>query len=55
MLLRKRPDGIHVTFDDHCLVAQCRLLLPATLALRVNLLLSSDSVPLIEKRICPLG
>ena len=21
MLLRKRPDGIHVTFDDHCLVA----------------------------------
>ncbi len=37
MLLRKHPDGIHVAFDDHRLVANAGLLLPASLALRLGL------------------
>ena len=34
---RKRPDGIHVAFDDHRLVANAGLLLPACLVLRLGL------------------
>ena len=37
MLPRKHPDGIHVAFDDHRLVANAGMLLPATLALRLGL------------------
>ena len=37
MLPRKHPDRIHVAFDDHRLVANAGLLLPASLALRVGL------------------
>ena len=37
MLPRNRPDRIHVAFDDHRLVANAGLLLPATLALRLGL------------------
>ncbi len=37
MLPRKRPDGILVSFDDHRLVANAGLLLPASLALRLGL------------------
>ena len=37
MLPRKYPDGIHVALDDHFLVANAGLLLPATLALRLGL------------------
>ena len=37
MLPRKHPDRIHVAFDDHRLVANAGLLLPATLALRLGL------------------
>ena len=37
MLSRKHPDGIHVAFDDHRLVANAGLLLPANLALRLGL------------------
>ena len=33
----RSPDRIHVTFDDHRLVANAGLLLPATLALRLGL------------------
>ena len=32
MLPRNHPDGIQITFDDHRLVANAGLLLPATLA-----------------------
>ena len=32
MLPRNHPDRIHVSFDDHRLVANAGLLLPATLA-----------------------
>ena len=37
MLPRKHPDRIHVAFDDHRLVANAGLILPATLALRLGL------------------
>ena len=37
MLPRKHPDRIRVAFDDHRLVANAGLLLPATLALRLGL------------------
>ena len=37
MLPRHRPDRIHVAFDDHRLVANAGLMLPATLALRLGL------------------
>ena len=37
MLPRKHPDRIHVAFDDHRLVANAGLLLPASLALRLGL------------------
>ena len=37
MLPNNRPDRIHVAFDDHRLVANAGLLLPATLALRLGL------------------
>ena len=37
MLPREQPDRIHVAFDDHRLVANAGLLLPATLALRLGL------------------
>ena len=32
MLLRTYPDGIHIAFDDHRLVANAGLIRPATLA-----------------------
>ena len=32
MLPRKHPDGIRIAFDDHRLVANAGLILPATLA-----------------------
>ena len=37
MLSRKHPDGIHIAFDDHRLVANAGLLLPAIQALRLGL------------------
>ena len=37
MLPRKHPDGIHITFDDHRLVNNAGLILPATLALHLGL------------------
>ena len=37
MLPRHHPDRIHVSFDDHRLVANAGLILPATLALRLGL------------------
>ena len=37
MLPRNQPDGIHIAFDDHRLVANAGLILPATLALRLGL------------------
>ena len=37
MLPRNHPDHIHVAFDDHRLVANAGLLLPATLALHLGL------------------
>ena len=37
MLPNNRPDRIHVAFDDHRLVANAGLLLPATLALSLDL------------------
>ncbi len=37
MLSPEHPDRIHVAFDDHRLVANAGLLLPATLALRLGL------------------
>ena len=37
MLPRSHPDGIHITFDDHRLVANAGLILPATLAQHLGL------------------
>ena len=37
MLPRHHPDRIHIAFDDHRLVANAGLILPATLALRLGL------------------
>ena len=37
MLPRSHPDRIRVAFDDHRLVANAGLMLPATLALRLGL------------------
>ena len=37
MLPRNHPDGIHIAFDDHRLVNNARLILPATLALHLGL------------------
>ena len=37
MLPLEHPDRIHVAFDDHRLVANAGLLLPAGLALRLGL------------------
>ena len=37
MLPRSYPDGIHIAFDDHRLVNNAGLLLPATLALHLGL------------------
>ena len=37
MLPRHYPDRIRVSFDDHRLVANAGLILPATLALRLGL------------------
>ena len=37
MLPRHHPDGIQIAFDDHRLVANAGLLLPATLALHLGL------------------
>ena len=37
MLPRHHPDGIRIAFDDHRLVANAGLILPATLALRLGL------------------
>ena len=37
MLPLEHPDRIHATFDDHRLVANAGLMLPATLALRLDL------------------
>ncbi len=36
MLPRNHPDRIQITFDDHRLVANAGLILPATLALRLG-------------------
>ena len=38
MLPRSSPDGIHIAFDDHRLVNNAGLILPATLALHLGLL-----------------
>ena len=37
MLPRHHPDGIHIAFDDHRLVNNAGLILPATLALHLGL------------------
>ena len=37
MLPRNHPDRIRIVFDDHRLVANAGLILPATLALRLGL------------------
>ena len=37
MLRRNQPDRIHVAFDDHRLVANAGLILPATLSLHLGL------------------
>ena len=37
MLPSSSPDGIHIAFDDHRLVANAGLLLPATLAQHLGL------------------
>ena len=37
MLPRHHPDRVQITFDDHRLVANAGLILPATLALRLGL------------------
>ena len=37
MLPRHQPDRIHIAFDEHCLVANAGLVLPATLALHLGL------------------
>ena len=37
MLPRHHPDRIRIAFDDHCLVTNAGLVLPATLALRLGL------------------
>ncbi len=37
MLPRRHPDGIHIAFDDHRLVNNAGLILPATLALHLGL------------------
>ena len=37
MLPRSSPDGIHIAFDDHRLVANAGLILPATLAQHLGL------------------
>ncbi len=37
MLPRSHPDGIHIAFDDHRLVNNAGLILPATLALHLSL------------------
>ena len=37
MLSRNHPDGIHIAFDDHRLVNNAGLILPATLALHLGL------------------
>ena len=37
MLPRSYPDGIHIAFDDHRLVANAGLILPATLAQHLGL------------------
>ena len=37
MLPRNHPDRIQIAFDDHRLVANAGLILPATLALRLGL------------------
>ena len=37
MLPRSHPDGIHIAFDDHRLVVNAGLILPATLALHLGL------------------
>ena len=42
MLPRNDPDGIHAAFDDHRLVGNAGLILPATLALRLGLLELAD-------------
>ena len=36
MLPRHHPDGIRIAFDDHRLVANAGLILPATLARRLG-------------------
>ena len=43
MLPRNHLDRIHVAFDDHRLVANAGLLLPASLALRLDLIQLVDS------------
>ena len=47
MLPRNHPDRIQIAFDDHRLVANAGLILPATLALRLGLpqLLRKDLDP----------
>ena len=42
MLPRNHPDRIHVAFDDHRLVANAGLILPATLGLYLGLLVDDD-------------
>ena len=42
MLPPESPDRIHVAFDDHRLVGNAGLILPATLALRLGLLELAD-------------
>ena len=50
MLPLEHPDGIQIAFDDHRLVANAGLLLPATLALRLGLGELVDRPPRLGRR-----
>ena len=52
MLLLERPERIKVAFDDHHLVANAGLLLPATLALRLVLQSHSHYTGILDFRYC---
>ena len=50
MLPRNHPDRIKIAFDDHRLVANAGLLLPATLALQLGLSQAATSFPRLAWR-----
>ena len=54
MLPRNHPDRIQIAFDDHRLVANAGLILPATLALRLGLPELLRSKVRRNRAICPV-